>query len=190
MRKKEPPAGEPNQPGPVESVQRMGLLSQRFSETEIKYLCQLQVRCRERPDPLDLPMAERRLQFVRWLARHGYLSEDDGTGHWRPPWDEEGSSEKWPRQRESDSPLDLPTAEPGCAPVPPHGHRLPPKQRSRSWLSVWSWIRRGLTAAVGVGGEVRGWPSLPRGLDPHSLYGNAYSGADAYWYWIYLRHPW
>ena len=72
-------------------VQRLELLSWRFSEAEIQRLSTLQVRHREHPDLVDLPVEERRLQFARWLVEHGRLSEDAGSGILDHPYSQENA---------------------------------------------------------------------------------------------------
>ena len=77
---KQPPTPKGGQSELLAGVQRLELLSWRFSEAEIQRLSTLQVRHREHPELVDLPVEERRLQFARWLVEHGRLSEDDGSG--------------------------------------------------------------------------------------------------------------
>jgi hypothetical protein len=69
-----------NQERPLEGVQRLELLSWRFSEAEVMNLSLLQLLRRQRPNVLDLPVEASRLQFARWLVEHGRLSEDVPSG--------------------------------------------------------------------------------------------------------------
>lgn len=100
-------AAEHNESDAIEVIQRMDLLQRQFSKAEIEHLSNLQVRCRERHDALDLPLEVCRLRFVRWLVEHGKISEDN------PSHGESELEEKYPqtsRRKEDDVTL------PGNAP--------------------------------------------------------------------------
>jgi hypothetical protein len=205
MRKKEPPSAKRTQDGSVESIQRLELLSWRFSQVEIDRLSQLQLQHRGHLDTLDLPIEEGRLQFARWLVERGRLSEDDGSGLWEPSWRQEPSTEKWPQPaRTTASPAGASSEEPDREPA--HESESVDNQQCKdrrlSFVGVWMGMRKGLAGVAGIGRAVGSWlcqsgeavpwvPFDPYGLyGPYGPYGSPQSSAEAQWYWIYLRRPW
>ena len=63
--------------GPMRDIQRLGVLSWCFSAVEIDHLSRLQLRHRERPEALDLPIEESRLLFARWLVEHARIGDGE-----------------------------------------------------------------------------------------------------------------
>ena len=61
--------------GPMDGVQRLELLSRRFSSAEIDHLSRLQLRHWERPEALDMPVEESRWLFARWLLEHAKIGD-------------------------------------------------------------------------------------------------------------------
>jgi hypothetical protein len=193
MHRGETPAAKRNRGGSIAGVQRMDLLSWRFSRAEIDRLSKLQLDYRERPDVLDLPIEEGRLRFARWLVEHGRLTEDDRVGSWKPPRHEETWCGKGPQRSRPKSAGDIPhrgsDGEPELA-----GTR---RQEREEWcldrLGVWSWVRRGLAKAAQIGRKLGSWLFLPGRGDPrgpYDPYGGAFPYLDAQWNWMYLRPPW
>ncbi len=193
MHRGETPAAKRNRGGSIEGVQRMDLLSWRFSRAEIDRLSKLQLRYRERPDALDLPVEEGRLRFARWLVERGRLTEDDGAGSWKLPRDGETLCGKGLQRSRPKSaggiPHSGPDGEPELAGVRGHpsgGWRL-------SLLGVWPWVRQGLAGAAQIGRKLGSWLFLPGEVGiwgPYDPYGSAPPYLDTQWNWIYFRHPW
>ncbi len=146
----------------------MDLLIWRFSNAEIDRLSKLQLRYREAPDALDLPIEECRLRFSRWLVEHGKLSEDECTGIACPPGG--GSS--------------------GCLEGEPALENVERNRRRdwRVWLhDVLSRACRSIARAVEYAGEP-GYLGYPPGDEsPWDRYYWTHSSAEGQWLWLRLH---
>jgi hypothetical protein len=105
MRKKDAPAArKATDSEPPEDIERLELLSWRFSSTEIERLSRLQLRYRERPEAIDLPLEESRLRFVRWLVEQGRIGAGDGIGFQEQLAGDESGVQQLPEERAAGHP--------------------------------------------------------------------------------------
>lgn len=163
------PAARRNHSGSTEGVQRLELLSSRFSAAEIDRLSQLQLRHRERVAGLDPPLEECRLRFARWLVERGKLGEDDGIGPEAPP-------------------RGIPSGHLDGGPVL-EGIRDRQCQDWRLALrGAFARIRQGIARAAGLGRELGGLGYLPGAAGPWSSYGSSRSFAEDQWIWMRFRN--
>lgn len=188
MHDDEAPTTTHNQRDSIQDIERLDVLGRRFGEAEIQRLSQLQLRQRERPDALDLPIEVHRLRFVRWLVECGRLGADDGSGFADSRWDEEPSPEQCACSHDSDSPNDQPLGEPS--------ERKLRKDWRLSLRASWSRVCHEIARTLCIGCELGSDQSLPRAVDlwgqpgPYDPYCPC-AGTPLYmeapWYWIFLR---
>ncbi len=158
----------------------------RFSADEIVRLTTLRLRCRERPDALDQPIPERRLQFARWLVEHGRLGENIESGEAdraREPA-REASSEPWragsPSERRGGAESRLQDHESASA----NTCWKPPANRRVTLLGLASriWRRSGPRERSGRPRDISA--RLPDGADPWSPFRGPREYFEAPWLWM------
>jgi uncharacterized membrane protein YeaQ/YmgE (transglycosylase-associated protein family) len=203
LRNDEAPVAASSHSDSAQSVQRLDLLSWRFSLPEIESLSALQLRYRERPDSLDMPLDESRLRFARWLVEHGGIGEDDSSSRDKLASNGRTSCES----RLQDGIPRLPgdtednrSGTPAGEPAPESARESARGKHHQTWRlplrRVFSRAHPGIGEAAGVDreledpeyllGDGRHWdPSNPWG--PWDLYGGSRSQSSAYWFWMGLR---
>jgi hypothetical protein len=137
-----------------ERDERMDLLRRRFSGEEVERLTLLQLRCRERPDLLDLPpqerrppLQERRLQFARWLVEQGRIGEAVDPGQEGQPLEvwKKGLPNGLAKRSKDRS-----CGHQGGRPAPSHTARTPRGKWREALLRSLSGRRPGSETAAGI----------------------------------------
>jgi hypothetical protein len=163
--------------GPSEEIQRLELLSWRFSSVEIDRLSRLQLRFREHPQVIDFPLEERRLWFARWLVEHGRIGAGDGVGIEKQLAESERSAQ--PPLQERAAP------QPDATWPPEHTvyeawHRQLLSRVARAWRCVVEAVRLGCEA-VGqdyLASEYAQWYPGPHGPYDHP---RSHTAAQLFW---------
>jgi uncharacterized membrane protein YeaQ/YmgE (transglycosylase-associated protein family) len=203
LRNVEAPVPASSQSDSAQSVQRLDLLSWRFSLPEIERLSTLQLRYREQPDSLDMPLDESRLRFARWLVEHGGIGEDDRSSRGKLTSDGQMSCESRLQDGLPRLPEDTGNRRSGT-PATPAGEPTPESTRRKHHRSWCLPLRRAFSRAhLGIGGaagaadrELENPEYLPgdghhgdssNPWEPWGLYGGSHSQSSPYWFWMGLR---